>query len=129
MSTAVKGLTFGSALEAIKDGYRVQRSGWNGKNMWIVLVKGQAVQKAVADCYGNSGETFPVLDAVYMKTADEKLVPWLCSQTDMLANDWQTLPDESKSDEPEVIHVFLDPNKDFGEQIAEVIKKIVGEKS
>jgi len=126
--TVVKGLTFGSALEAVKTGHRVQRSGWNGKNMWLALIKGATVQKAIGDCYGSNGETFPVLDAIYMKTADEKIVPWLCSQADMLANDWQTLPDESKSDELEVIHVFLDPNKPIAEQIEEAINKIVGER-
>ena len=32
-----------------------------------------------------------VLPFIAMKTADDKIVPWLCSQTDMLANDWQVV--------------------------------------
>ena len=128
--TVVKGLTFGSALEAVKTGHRVQRSGWNGKNMWLALIKGATVQKAIGDCYGSNGKTFPVLDAVYMKTADEKIVPWLCSQADMLANDWQTLVDEPKQqdDKIKVIRIYLDPSKSIGEQIQEAIKKITGER-
>lgn len=126
--TVVKGLTFGSALEAVKTGHRVQRSGWNGKNMWLALIKGATVQKAIGDCYGSNGETFPVLDAVYMKTADEKIVPWLCSQADMLANDWQTLEDEPKEKEIEVIRIFLDPSKPFAEQVLEAIANLTGER-
>ena len=84
----VENLDFGDAIVALKAGECVARAGWNGKGMWLVLIKGTAVQQAIGDCYGSDGETFPVLDAVYMKTADSSLVPWLCSQTDMLAEDW-----------------------------------------
>ena len=86
-----KNLNFGDAMTHLKTGYCVARENWNGKGMWLALIKGTAVQQAIGDCYGNNGETFPVLDAVYMKTVDEKLVPWLCSQTDMLAEDWTIL--------------------------------------
>ena len=34
--------SFSEALQALKDGYRVQRSGWNGKNMWVALGGGNA---------------------------------------------------------------------------------------
>jgi hypothetical protein len=91
-NTQIKNLNFGEALAHLKNGYCVARDGWNGKGMWLALIKGATVQQAIADCYGNNGETFPVLDAVYMKTADGSLVPWLCSQTDMLAEDWTILP-------------------------------------
>jgi len=56
-------MTFGEAIECMRDdegdGLKVARSGWNGKHMYI-----------------------------YMKTVDDKLVPWLASQTDMLSTDW-----------------------------------------
>ena len=91
-NTQIKNLNFGDAITHLKAGYCVAREGWNGKGMWLALIKGATVQQAIGDCYGNSGETFPVLDAVYMKTADNKLVAWLCSQTDMLAEDWTILP-------------------------------------
>jgi len=78
---------FGEAIKALKDGKKVNREGWNGKGMWLVLIKGATVQQAIGDCYGNNGETFPVLDAVYMKTADGHLVPWLCSQPNMIAEE------------------------------------------
>lgn len=94
-------MSFGSALTLLKDSHRVARSGWNGKGMFLFLVKGETVTEAINDCYGDpnrydvshtgyeKGEpSMPVVDAIYMKTADNKLVPWLASQTDVLAEDW-----------------------------------------
>ena len=68
-------MTFSQALEQIKAGFKLSRSGWNGKGMYI--------QIQLSD--NHSKMTLPY---IYMKTADNELVPWLCSQTDMLANDW-----------------------------------------
>lgn len=86
-------VNFGEAIVALKDGHRVARSGWNGKGMWLFLIKGEAVRQAISDRYGDEGDGFPVCDAIYMKTADNKLVPWLASQADILAEDWEILND------------------------------------
>lgn len=79
-------ITFGDALEALKNGFCVSRQGWNGKGMWLVLV---APKETVLFFDNNSElqdyETHPF---IAMKTVDDKLVPWLASQTDMLAEDW-----------------------------------------
>lgn len=69
------GLTFGDALSLLKRGTKVARAGWNGKGMWLEL--------QVPDA--NSKMSLPY---IYMKTADDKVVPWLASQSDMLAEDW-----------------------------------------
>lgn len=69
------GLTFGHALDGLKYGERMTREGWNGKDMWIALQRPDE----------NSKMTLPY---IYMKTAQGDLVPWLASQTDLLANDW-----------------------------------------
>jgi len=69
---------FGTALTALKNGYRLARDGWNGKGMWIEL---QLPDQ-------NSKMSLPY---IYMKTADDKLVPWLASQTDVLAEDWTVI--------------------------------------
>ncbi|WP_372650844.1 DUF2829 domain-containing protein [Draconibacterium sp.] len=74
------GMSFGSALEALKNGHKVQRSGWNGKGMWLIYVDGKT---GVLPKGANS-----LLPWIGMKTADDKFVPWLASQTDMLADDW-----------------------------------------
>ncbi len=79
-------LGFSSALQWLKIGESVARTGWNGKGMFI-----QRQTPGV-----NSKMTLPY---IYMKTADDKLVPWLCSQTDMLANDWRVLTETGEDDE------------------------------
>ena len=84
-------VNFGEAIEALKHGKRVAREGWNGKGMYLLLIKGDAVRQAISDRYGDCGEGLPVCDAIYMKTADNKLIPWLASQTDILAEDWVIL--------------------------------------
>lgn len=74
---------FGVALDMLKDGYKVARVGWNGKGMWIMLCTPDGDYTLES-----TGETYGRLPYLYMKTADDKLVPWLASQTDILANDW-----------------------------------------
>lgn len=68
--------SFGWALEYLKQGKKLQRRGWNGKGMYIHIQNPDE----------NSKMTQPL---IYMKTADNNLVPWLASQTDVLADDWQ----------------------------------------
>jgi hypothetical protein len=75
-----QGISFEAALTKLKRGERVARAGWNGKGMWIALHNPDGKE-------GNK-MTAPY---IFMKTADGKLVPWLCSQTDMLASDWENV--------------------------------------
>lgn len=87
-------LTFGQAVELLKVGKKVARKGWNGKGMFLALVNGSDADYHVNSRIfgtgedGNSEKQMPILDAIYMKTANDELVPWLASQTDMLAEDW-----------------------------------------
>ena len=69
-------LNFGQAIEAMKSGSKVARDGWNGKGMWIAL--------QVPDQHSKMQQPY-----IYMCPVGGKLVPWLASQADMLANDWQ----------------------------------------
>lgn len=71
-----KAYNFGHALAMLRTGDRVTRAGWNGKGMWLAL--------QVPDA--NSKMTLPY---IYMRTAQGDLVPWLASQTDLLAEDWE----------------------------------------
>ena len=83
-----KNLTFGAALSYLKDGKKLCRSGWNGKGMWLCLVlAGQwSVSEEVPGMDDLSLLTAPWIG---MKTADGMFVPWLASQTDVLAEDWE----------------------------------------
>lgn len=65
----------GWAVKELWNKSKVCRAGWNGRGMHLEL--------QVPDA--NSKMTLPY---VYMKTAQGDLVPWLCSQTDLLATDW-----------------------------------------
>lgn len=89
---------FGSAIRAMKKGYRVRRAGWNGKGMYLWLVPASKVAgefccdphlKAIAAANGGFVE---FLGSIRMLTADGTvLTGWLASQTDMLSDDWEIL--------------------------------------
>ena len=82
------GMPFGLAIESLKKGLRVARAGWNGKGMWLRHIGSQDWQFDL----GSITETEMDCEQcgfLAMKTADNKFVPWLASQTDMLADDWQ----------------------------------------
>ena len=87
-------MTFGSALEALKKGQRVQRAGWNGKGMFLFLVPGSVFKVNRPPLLGiyPEGTEVTYCPHIDMKTADNKVVPWLASQTDVLAEDWSILP-------------------------------------
>ena len=84
-------MIFGDALEALKSGQRVCRKGWNGKGMFLFLVPGSTFQVNRPPLLGiyPEGTEINYHAHVDMKTADGQVVPWLCSQTDMLAEDWE----------------------------------------
>jgi hypothetical protein len=81
LESILQKLSFGEALEAAKIGLRIQRDGWNGKGQYVQLQRPDA----------NSKMGLPYL---YITTVDGKRVPWLASQTDMLAEDWRALGDD-----------------------------------
>ena len=68
-------MEFGKAIEALKEGKMVAREGWNGKGMYLEL--------QVPDEHSKMS-----LPYIWMWTACENRVPWLASQTDVLATDW-----------------------------------------
>ncbi|HSC15414.1 MAG TPA: DUF2829 domain-containing protein, partial [Gammaproteobacteria bacterium] len=76
-------MDFAWALGKLREGERVARAGWNGKGMWIGLVRG-------GEWTFTNGrwDNYPCRDFIAMKTVDEQVVPWLASQTDILADDW-----------------------------------------
>ncbi len=74
-------LNFGDAIVALKKGEKVAREGWNGKGMFLFYVDRP---EPYWKCEG--------VNWIGMKTADNKVVPWLASQTDMLAEDWVIVP-------------------------------------
>jgi hypothetical protein len=101
---------FGEALDALKQGKKVCRNNWNGKGMWLILLSktkivlagrilqddGHATENPTVDFKSlfvtlNDTESTKLLDCILMKTVDDTFVPWLASQTDVLAEDWVIL--------------------------------------
>lgn len=84
------GLSFGLAVEAVKRGKKVARAGWNGKGMFLFLVPGSTFKVNRAPLLGiyPEGTEINYHAHIDMKTADGTIVPWLASQTDVLADDW-----------------------------------------
>ncbi|GLO70315.1 hypothetical protein MACH17_18320 [Phaeobacter inhibens] len=98
-------MNFGHALQALKDGHRVARAGWNGKGMWIALTPGSVfdarhaklghaakhrADELQADLpHDGTEHVIELLPHIDMRAADGSMVVgWLASQTDMLADDW-----------------------------------------
>ncbi len=82
-------MNFGQALEELKIGAKAARTGWNGKGMFIYYVPENsypATTEVAKDLW--KGVNVPYGAYIAMKTAEENVVPWLASQTDMLAEDW-----------------------------------------
>jgi hypothetical protein len=74
-------MDFGNALVALKEGKPVFRTGWNGKGLWLELQRPDE----------NSKMTLPYVYINYPADAQNTpnaRVPWLASQTDLLAEDW-----------------------------------------
>lgn len=81
---------FGKALAVLKEGLNVCREGWNGKDMYIRLATGRELCLGHQDDPRSCGGHF--LPFIVMSTVTGDLVPWLASQTDVLAEDWQVAP-------------------------------------
>lgn len=79
-------MNFGEAIQAMKLGKKVCRNGWNGKGVWL----------AIQNPDEHSKMTGPY---IYMKTAQDDLIPWLASHADMLADDWE-LKEETTTPTP-----------------------------
>ena len=82
------GMSFGAAIEAMKRESYVQRAGWNGSGLKLALVgRGGCLEHGFSEV-----STLPYIVIIYpedAKTTPGAIVPWLASQTDMLAEDWR----------------------------------------
>lgn len=77
-------MNFGQAIAALKEGDSVARKGWNGKGIFIEL--------QVPDAHSKMSSPYIFIDTTGLQSdnpdAPRSCVPWLASQTDMLAEDW-----------------------------------------
>lgn len=68
-------MNFGEAILRLKNGERVAREGWNGVGMYLEL--------QVPDEHSKMQRPY-----IYMSPVDGNFVPWVASQSDLLADDW-----------------------------------------
>lgn len=90
---SIHGGGFADALAILHQGGRVWREGWNGKGMWVVLQAGYpggvAINANTAKATGLAEGTVAAFRPyLMMKCVDDSFVPWVASQTDLLAHDW-----------------------------------------
>jgi hypothetical protein len=85
------GLTFSLALEAVKKGLKVARSGWNGKGMFIFLVTGSTFTVSRPPLLGiyPEGSVINYRPHIDLKCADGTIGTWAPSNSDALAEDWE----------------------------------------
>jgi len=83
-------MNFGDALVVIESGGKVCREGWNGKEMFIFLVPGSTFKVNRAPLLGiyPEGTVINYRSHIDMRTANGDIVPWVASQSDILAKDW-----------------------------------------
>ena len=83
-------MNFSEALEAVKNGKNIQRAGWNGKGMFLFFVKGSTFIVNRPPLLGiyPEGTSIDYRAHIDMKTADDEIVPWVASQSDLLSSDW-----------------------------------------
>ena len=80
-------MDFGDVISGLKKGKRMARKGWNGKGIFIEL--------QVPDAHSKMTHPYIYINTTGLQTdnpdAPKSLVPWLASQTDMLAEDWEEI--------------------------------------
>lgn len=81
-------ISFGAAILLVKDGYKIQRKGWNGKEQYVEL----------ATCLSSKNAAGEIINVEHQDIGNQALafvgirgvqIGWLASQSDMLANDWR----------------------------------------
>lgn len=83
-------MNFGKALEQIKQGKKVRRKGWNGKNQFIELATGISYKNLNNEIINVEHETIGNNAIAFVGTSGVQL-GWLASQADMLSEDWEVV--------------------------------------
>ncbi len=88
-------ISFGKAVEALKQGKKVSRINWNGKGMYVYYIPPacypaqRSTQGTMLGVFPN--DMVPYRDYLAMKTVNDEVVPWVASQSDILSDDWVIL--------------------------------------
>lgn len=85
---------FGKAIQYLKQGKKVQREGWNGKNQYIELATNISYMNANNEEINAEHEAIGNKAIAFVGTSGIQL-GWLASQADMLAEDWKIIKEEN----------------------------------
>nr|DAR20153.1 MAG TPA: Protein of unknown function (DUF2829) [Caudoviricetes sp.] len=80
-------MNFGKAIEALKDGKKVARKGWNGKNQYIQLATGISYKTTDGEIVNCEHDAIGNMAIAFVGTSGVQM-GWLASQSDMLAENW-----------------------------------------
>ena len=78
---------FGKAIEAVREGKKIQRVGWNGKNQYVELATCISYKNANGEIINVEHNNIGNTALAFVGTSGVQL-GWLASQADMLADDW-----------------------------------------
>jgi len=88
----IKGTGFGDAVQALKSGKRVQRTGWNGKDMYLFMMHSGIDVDTLPEYERTKAWGAKVDPYVVMRTAQGTYQSgWLASQADIFAEDWKII--------------------------------------
>lgn len=109
-----KPMNFGQAIECLKAGCKVARTGWNGRGMFVVYQKGYPegipCNKNTAEAWGmEEGEMFRCEPYLQIKMVNGSHAMWVPSINDLLAEDWLLAEPEGLS-EPELADMCFKAN-------------------
>ena len=92
MNEQQNNLSFGDAINLMEEGCKLARAGWNGKGMFIFYVPENKYPASGNKLNTMAGifvdDLVPYGAYIAMKTAQNNVIPWLASQSDMLSKDW-----------------------------------------
>jgi hypothetical protein len=82
--------SFAGALNSLKEGFAMQRAGWNGKGLFVYMVPANSypAQTGVAKAHFGEGALVPYGAYLAIKGADETVNTWVPSISDIMATDW-----------------------------------------
>ncbi len=95
-------MNFGQAIEALKEGKLISRSGWNGKGMYVlkqipatigldIIPKMQSLPQAAKDNLIKRGQEISYTNQMLIVNADGRADSWVPSSSDCFAEDWEVL--------------------------------------
>ena len=83
-------MNFGKAISLLKEGKKLRRKGWNGKNQYIELATNISYKNADGELININHKTMGNKAIAFIGTSGTQ-IGWLASQSDMLSDDWELI--------------------------------------